>query len=333
MIIDSDPDKVSIHIEVLVQSYYMGNTEFLKYALYQTKQTIDTRPVHIIALRNTPLNISPYRGIVDLIVQELDLPASRILLHIRDQKFSHSGVTVVPYNHWDEQWRSQDLNKYLISLENLPDAPDIKRFGCLFGRMQLGRLLIAHHLDFHYHDKSFVVFQCDKSLLDHQIFGIEEYFSNIREWWIARDNPMEHHNGDESLGVFNWPRNIVSYPEVACQFQIEIVSETDYCRLGDYTEKTWRCLATGKPFILLCGAGSMAELRRLGFKTYHPLIDESYDNIDNLHERIKAIKTEIDRLALMDQQQWNYTLKGLIEIAMENRNFYLNWKPNIKYDQ
>jgi hypothetical protein len=332
MIINSYPDKVVINAVILVKPYYMANTEFLRYALYQIKQTLDGRSVHIDALKNTPLNIAPYRGIVDVIVEELDLPPFRILLHIRDQEFSHPGVTVVPYNHWDERWRLQDLNGYLIGLENLPDAPDIKRFGCLFGRMQLGRLFIAHHLDFYHRDKSFVVFQCDKSLFDDQIHGIEEYFSDIREWWINHANPSEHHTKDKIFGEFNWPRNITSYPEVACQFQIEIVSETDYCSLADYTEKTWRCVATGKPFLSLNGAGSMAELRRLGFKTYDPLIDESYDKIDNLHERIKAIKTEINRLAAMDQQEWLHTLKSLIEIAMENRNFYRNWKPNIQHD-
>ena len=177
MIINSYPDKVVINACIPVKPYYMANTEFLRYALYQIKYILGNRPVHIDALRNTPLNTAPYCGIVDLIVEELGLPASRILLHIRDQEFSHPGVTVVPHNHWDERWRSQDLNEYLIGLENLPDAPDIKRFGCLFGRMQLGRLLLAHHLDFHHRDKSFVVFQCDKSLFDPQIHGIEEYFS------------------------------------------------------------------------------------------------------------------------------------------------------------
>lgn len=332
MIIKSLPDKVIVNISILVKPYYMGNTEFFKYALHQISQILDGRPVHLYALVQTPLNTVPYRGIVDLIVEELNLSAAEILLHTRDQKFTHPGVTVVPYNSWSESFRSRDLNKHLLKLENLPDAPDIKRFGCLFGRMQLGRLLIAHHLDFYHHEKSFVVFQCDKSLIEHQTFGIEEYFSDICEWWMARDNPEGHDVSDQKFGEFNWPRNIIYYPDVACRFQIEIVSETDYCSQADYTEKTWRCLAIGKPFILLCGAGSMAELRRLGFKTYNPLIDESYDEIENLHERIKAIKTEIDRLSLMDQQQWNHTVRGLLEMATENRNFYRNWKPNTQYD-
>jgi hypothetical protein len=90
-------------------------------------------------------------------------------------------------------------------------------------------------------------------------------------------------------------------------------------------------LSIGKPFLSLNGAGSMAELRRLGFKTYHPFIDESYDQIDNLHQRIIAIKKEIDRLAQMDQQEWMRTLEGLIEIAEENKHFYRNWKPDVQY--
>ena len=43
-----------------------------------------------------------------------------------------------------------------------------------------------------------------------------------------------------------------------------------------------------KPFIVLSGKGFPKNLRDIGFKTFHPVIDESYDDIDDTYERTKS---------------------------------------------
>ena len=55
------------------------------------------------------------------------------------------------------------------------------------------------------------------------------------------------------------------------------------------TEKTFKPIAMGMPFVLVATAGSLEYLRGYGFKTFGHLWDESYDNIQDPHQRIRAI--------------------------------------------
>ena len=54
------------------------------------------------------------------------------------------------------------------------------------------------------------------------------------------------------------------------------------------TEKTAKPMMAGRPFIMLGGKHYLKHLRGLGFKTFEPVIDESYDDIDQWDQRIKS---------------------------------------------
>jgi hypothetical protein len=51
------------------------------------------------------------------------------------------------------------------------------------------------------------------------------------------------------------------------------------------TEKTVRPIVAGMPFVMISNRGFMRRLRQIGFQTFHPYIDESYDHISNDHQR------------------------------------------------
>jgi hypothetical protein len=55
------------------------------------------------------------------------------------------------------------------------------------------------------------------------------------------------------------------------------------------TEKTLRPIACGHPFLLAAGPGSLEYIRSYGFKTFAPLIDESYDQELNSLKRLEKI--------------------------------------------
>ena len=44
------------------------------------------------------------------------------------------------------------------------------------------------------------------------------------------------------------------------------------------TEKTWRNFKCRMPFVLIGQKHSLKQLHELGYKTFHPFIDESYDD-------------------------------------------------------
>ena len=56
-----------------------------------------------------------------------------------------------------------------------------------------------------------------------------------------------------------------------------------------FTEKIYRPLSMGHPFIVLAPPFFLKKLREFGFKTFSPMIDEKYDEIVNPHSRFEHI--------------------------------------------
>jgi hypothetical protein len=62
------------------------------------------------------------------------------------------------------------------------------------------------------------------------------------------------------------------------------------------TEKIWKPVAMGHPFVVASNAGYYKDFRRLGFRTFNHLIDESFDNIDNNQDRIQRVAQVVQDL-------------------------------------
>lgn len=70
------------------------------------------------------------------------------------------------------------------------------------------------------------------------------------------------------------------------------------------TEKTFKVLKHGQPFIVVGPAGTLATLRKLGYRTYDHCIDNSYDSVRDNTQRWQRIQQEISRLHQRDLAQW-----------------------------
>ena len=66
------------------------------------------------------------------------------------------------------------------------------------------------------------------------------------------------------------------------------------------TEKLWKPVAVGHPFIVVSNAGYYRDLQNLGFRTFGHLIDESFDSIDNNQQRIERIAEIVEDLCCQD---------------------------------
>jgi hypothetical protein len=66
------------------------------------------------------------------------------------------------------------------------------------------------------------------------------------------------------------------------------------------TEKLWKPMAIGHPFIVATGRGYYRDLHNLGFRTFGHLIDESFDLIDNNQQRIERIANVVEDLCKQD---------------------------------
>ena len=54
------------------------------------------------------------------------------------------------------------------------------------------------------------------------------------------------------------------------------------------TEKTIKPIVAGMPFVVASDKGFLRKLRQMGFCTFHPYINESYDHIDNQYQRFQT---------------------------------------------
>ena len=84
------------------------------------------------------------------------------------------------------------------------------------------------------------------------------------------------------------------------------------------SEKTYKFIHGKKPFILSAMPRSLEMLRRNGYKTFHPYIDESYDTINNDEMRLLAIVNEIKRLCSLNDSQMLEWQRNIEHILIHN---------------
>jgi len=104
---------------------------------------------------------------------------------------------------------------------------------------------------------------------------------------------------------------------------ISVVMETNYVRpVQHLTEKILRPIAVGHPFILVSSPGCLQYLRDYGFKTFDPLIDETYDTEADPIRRMDLILCEMQRLAQLPTAEKKQLYESLYEIARYNREWF-----------
>lgn len=123
-----------------------------------------------------------------------------------------------------------------------------------------------------------------------------------------------------------------SIDEYYLKTMFSVVPETTYHEeVVFFSEKTFKTIAMRHPFILVTSANSLKHLRDLGYKTFHPMIDESYDNIADQGDRIIAIANEIDRICKLEGYQLLDWLDSVKTVTDFNYNILRN-KNNVKIE-
>ena len=86
-------------------------------------------------------------------------------------------------------------------------------------------------------------------------------------------------------------------------------------------EKVWKPIYNYHPFIILGCPNSLKKLREMGFKTFEPFINESYDIEVNPGKRMGMVVDEVERLCSMSFDELKMWYKELIPILKYNKSF------------
>jgi hypothetical protein len=113
---------------------------------------------------------------------------------------------------------------------------------------------------------------------------------------------------------------------------LHLVTETQFEQNASpfLSEKTWRPILNLQPFIYLGNHLALNTLIKLGFKTFSPYIDESYDLESDPKKRFSMIEQEIKKFAEMPIEkihEWYYSIKDTLIYNQNLLYSYKNYNP------
>lgn len=103
-----------------------------------------------------------------------------------------------------------------------------------------------------------------------------------------------------------------------------VITETTYHTDSGYdgvpflSEKVFKAIAMQHPFILVTAPNTLQYLKKLGYKTFSSIIDESYDTELNDAARIIKIANEIQRLCNLSETELDSFLESARKICSYN---------------
>ena len=138
----------------------------------------------------------------------------------------------------------------------------------------------------------------------------------------------------ESAGLpWNFP-NETDHPMHSCWLSLfdesaeslaYVVTETVFeGRRHHLTEKTFKPICLGMPFVMVSTAGSLKYLRSYGFKTFDSIWDESYDLETNDEKRLSIIADLLKQLDQKDPTELQLLFDRTLPIIKHNYDHFYN---------
>lgn len=95
------------------------------------------------------------------------------------------------------------------------------------------------------------------------------------------------------------------------------------------TEKIYKCILMGHPWICASNVGFYRDIRNMGFKTFDKLIDESFDLIENNQDRMERLAQTVEDLCRQDLDKFLTEAK---EICLYNQQLMIELIPKLRGD-
>lgn len=152
-------------------------------------------------------------------------------------------------------------------------------------------------------------------------------YDDCHEYSLKRhylDNPASKENATIDFNAY------VNYLN---HVQFEIVTETVmYSSCMFISEKALKPIIYKKPFMLIGSVNSLKYIQKLGFKTFHPIINEDYDSENNNVLRLEKLLREAKRLCSKSYEELEKDFLSIQDIIEHNYNHFISkdWHFNIQ---
>ena len=191
-------------------------------------------------------------------------------------------------------------------------------------------LFLSYNRAIRYHRVNFIINLFEKNLINRGLISINK----------IHDTHIPNDTNEKTKEFINerTPMVIDTMPELKFNLAINITIE-DFKRtfisivtetLVDngtlfFSEKIWKPIMIGHPFIVYGNEGSLKYLKSLGFKTFDKWIDESYDNEPNRDKRCEMIVNELEKFSLKSLDELKKLREEMFDVCSFNYNHFKSY--------
>ncbi len=208
----------------------------------------------------------------------------------------------------DHEYFFSYINRYQ-SADAASDAPRASEFTALNRIHKWWRASVMS--DLHHHgvlDRSLWSYNTTCTINDPEIDNPLELDSQSawREWLrkFLASGPYICDTPNDSAHNDHRRINTDLYVNSYCHLVIETLFDVDGSGGAFLTEKTFKCIKYGQPFVMIGPVGSLEVLRAQGYRVFDHAIDNSYDKIEDNTQRWFAVKRAIQQIQQQDMYQW-----------------------------
>ena len=156
----------------------------------------------------------------------------------------------------------------------------------------------------------------DNPIQVHAFAGLEEYMAEFLANGPYRCddlNATEHNS--------HWMFVPKHYNDSYCHLVLETFFDADGSNGCFISEKVFKPIRHGQPFVVFGTPHTLETLRRLGYRTYDYAIDNSYDVIEDNTERFKCVVETIRKIRAQDMHKWYMSMWDDLQY---NRQLYIS---------
>jgi hypothetical protein len=112
---------------------------------------------------------------------------------------------------------------------------------------------------------------------------------------------------------------------------LSIVNETDTnSEIVFFSEKTWKPILAGQPFMFIAGPNYLEELKKQGYQTFDKWWSEDYDKEAKLEKRIEIVIDNLLQLSRLNDEQLIDLRKQIEPVLQHNLQLFNNKKNTEK---
>lgn len=288
------------------------------------------------------MNTENFNMIVDF-TRKNNIPDEKVYLIFSDFKLKENlekmGVNynVADYNFY-LQYKSHEFNKLLINQEGTSTIVKKDEFIEKIESDKKDFLLLTRHWKKH---RIFLLNKIHRLGLENNMVSWEKSYYNHN----FIEDLKKHDNNEEFINlIINTSKyidvddliNIMGIgfenKEMYLNTYVSLVTESIFFQddvnfhTGFLSEKIWKPIGHCQPFILAGPSQSLRYIKeKYNFKTFHPYIDESYDNEDDDMKRMVLIENEMEKFSKKTKEEKIKFLNEVKDICIYNQELFLSF--------